>query len=436
MRKSLSLTAASGAVLALLFAALTLCGYSRAESSGPVAPGRWTADELDVISSLRLDKLPPTPKDPSNAFDANPAAAVLGKRLFSDPRFSRNQQVSCASCHSPDKQFQDGLPVGQGFGTGTRRAMPIAGTAYNAWMFWDGRKDSLWSQALGPLEDGVEHGGNRTHYARLIQTHYRSEYEALFGRMSELDRLPQDAGPLGTAEEKAAWQAMDANEREEVSRVFANMGKAIAAYERSLAHGESRFDIYARAVTTTTTPSTTAVFSPEEVSGLRLFIGRGQCVTCHNGPLLSDQHFHNTGVPPRDRAKPDRGRAAAIAKVQGDEFNCLGAFSDAKPEQCAELRFIVADDPTLEGAFKTPSLRNVALRPPYMHAGQFSSLEQVIAHYTRSPAAVLGHSELSRSGSKHGERAPIRLSEQDAKDLASFLATLSGPIEEKVPRWP
>ena len=86
--------------------------------------------------------------------------------------------MSCASCHAPDRQFQDGLPVAQGVGTGTRRAMPIAGTAHNAWMFWDGRKDSLWSQALGPLEDAVEHGGNRTRYAGLIQTHYRAEYEA------------------------------------------------------------------------------------------------------------------------------------------------------------------------------------------------------------------------------------------------------------------
>ena len=170
------------------------------------------------------------------------------------------------------------------------------------------------------------------------------------------------------------------------------------------------------------------------MNGLRLFIGRGQCVTCHNGPLLTDQSFHNTGVPPRDPARPDRGRSAAIAKVRSDEFNCLGRFSDARPEQCAELRFIVADDPALEGAFKTPSLRNVALRAPYMHAGQLASLEQVVAHYVSAPKAALGHSELSRAGDKHRERAPIRLSEKEASDLAAFLAALSGPIEEKPTR--
>ena len=102
-----------------------------------------------------------------------------------------------------------------------------------------------------------------------------------------------------------------------------------------------------------------------------MFIGKGQCVSCHNGPLFTDQHFHNTAVPPRDPANPDRGRAAAAAKVQKDEFNCLGRFSDAASAQCQELRFMVSADRVLEGAFKTPSLRGVSSRPPYTHAGQF-----------------------------------------------------------------
>ena len=130
--------------------------------------------------------------------------------------------------------------------------------------------------------------------------------------------------------------------------------------------------------------STPQSLTDQEVSGLRLFIGKGQCSTCHNGPLLTDQHFHNTGIAPRDTARPDRGRAAGVVKVQRDEFNCLGRFSDAKAEQCKELRFIVTDDPALEGAFKTPGLRNVALRPPYMHAGQLATLEEVIAHYVKA----------------------------------------------------
>jgi cytochrome c peroxidase len=146
--------------------------------------------------------------------------------------------------------------------------------------------------------------------------------------------------------------------------------------------------------------------------------------------LFTDQHFHNTGVPPRDATKPDRGRAAAIAKVQSDEFNCLGPFSDAKASLCQELRFMATVDSSMEGAFKTPSLRNVSLRPPYMHAGQFATIEDVIGHYVRAPAAFVGQTELAHDGNGNSMRKPIRLSEQEAKALVSFLCTLSGPIVE------
>ena len=121
--------------------------------------------------------------------EAVPAAVVLGRRLFDEVRFSSNQAVSCATCHAPERQFQDGLPVGQGVGTGSRRTMPIAGAAHSPWLFWDGRKDSLWSQALGPLEDAVEHGSNRTRIAQLLRRHYEAEYEALFGPMPDLTGL-------------------------------------------------------------------------------------------------------------------------------------------------------------------------------------------------------------------------------------------------------
>jgi cytochrome c peroxidase len=212
-----------------------------------------------------------------------------------------------------------------------------------------------------------------------------------------------------------------------VNRVFANLGKVIAAYERTITLGESRFDRYVGAVVAGDASEQQAL-SSQEVNGLRLFLGKGQCVTCHNGPLLTDQHFHNTGVPPRDPARPDNGRAAATLKAQRDEFNCLGPFSDAAPDACQELRFMVAEDPALEGAFKTPSLRNVALRAPYMHAGQFASLEEVIAHYVRSPSAAVGHSELAHEGKGHAERKPIRLSESEVRDVAAFLQTDLAPV--------
>jgi cytochrome c peroxidase len=136
-------------------------------------------------------------------------------------------------------------------------------------------------------------------------------------------------------------------------------------------------------------------------------------------------------MPQRDPAKPDRGRAAALAKVKQDEFNCLGPFSDAKPDACAELAFLSTSSKELEGAFKTPSLRNVSLRPPYMHAGQFASMEEVIRHYVKAPAATVGHTELAHGEPGHTPRKPIQLSEQEVKELAAFLGTLSAPIVER-----
>ncbi len=418
---------ASGA--AALCAALTVTLADASDLQPAAGALRWSADEMAVLASLSLKRLPQAPVDPSNAIEQWPAAIALGRKLFNDERFSRNSAVSCATCHDPARQFQDGLPVSQGVGTGSRRAMPIVGAGHGPWLFWDGRKDSLWSQALGPLEDAVEHGTNRTRVAQLVAKNHRQPYESIFGALPRLDGLPADASPGGSPAEQTAWAAIDARRREDVSRVFANMGKAIAAYEKSLQHAPTRLDGYIDAMLRGDRAAG-GLLRADEARGLRLFIGKAQCVSCHNGPLFSDQQFHNTGVPPRDAARPDRGRAAATAQVRRDEFNCLGPFSDARPEQCQELRFMVSDDPALEGAFKTPGLRGVAGRPPYMHAGQFSTLEQVVRHYIAAPHAVVGHSELTHrhvgSGAAgHAERAPIELTDAEVADLVSFLDALN-----------
>ena len=233
----------------------------------------------------------------------------------------------------------------------------------------------------------------------------------------------------GTEAERVAWSALAPATRDGVNRVFANMGKAIAAYERHVSYGESRFDQYAQA-TVTADGRAQEVLTVQEVRGLRAFLNKGQCVTCHNGPLLTDHAFHNTGVPPIDPANPDRGRVEGLKKLLKDEFNCLGPYSDAKPEQCGELQFLSTNDPGALGAFRTPSLRNVAARAPYMHAGQFADLGQVLQHYARSPKAAIGHSELAQPGENHAERQTIRLSATDIQDLAAFLGTLTGPVHQ------
>ena len=248
MRRANSMVWMLASAGAALCAALTVTLADATEQQPAASAVRWSTEEKTVLASLSLKQLPPMPVDPSNTVEQRPAAIELGRRLFSDARLSRNGAVSCASCHDPARQFQDGLPVSRGEGTGSRRAMPIVGAGHGPWLFWDGRKDSLWSQALGPLEDAVEHGTNRTRVARLVTRNYRADYEAIFGALPQLDGLPGDASPKGNATEQAAWTAIDVRRREEVSRVFSNIGKAIAAYEKSLQHGPTRLDGYVDAV--------------------------------------------------------------------------------------------------------------------------------------------------------------------------------------------
>ena len=388
------------------------------------SPPQWAEEESAAIRNLWIGNLASLPPDPSNRYADNPAAAVFGQKLFFDNRFSANGEVACATCHQPEKDFQDGLALGEGVGTANRRTMPLAGAAYSPWLFWDGRADSQWAQALGPLENPVEHGSNRTYFVHLIAELYRVEYEAIFGPMPDVSYLPRLAGPVDDPAVQAAWAAMTPADQETVNRIFANMGKAIAAYERNLIPGPSRLDAYAQALIEGDARAMRTALTPDEVAGLRLFIGEANCIQCHNGPLLTNNDFHNTGVPAVPDLPEDTGRAAGAQAVLADPFNCLGPYSDAEKSQCAELRFMVAEGEQLLRQYKPPSLRNVAGRDPYMHAGQFLTLGEVLIHYNVAPAAPAGVSELE----------PLRLNETEMLQLIAFLRTLSGPINAE-PQW-
>ena len=368
----------------------------------PPAPGAWTESEIELLRSLWIGSLPPVPADPSNAVADDPRAARFGQRLFFDTRLSANGEVACATCHQPEHLFTDGLDVAQGVARGERHTMGLAGVAYSPWMFWDGRRDSLWAQALAPLESPVEHGGNRLQFVELLvsDAQYRSEYAALF---DELPELP--------AQDPA------------ITEVFVNMGKAIAAYERLLVPGASRFDRYVQALLADDERQFEAMLSDDELAGLRLFIGDAQCINCHNGPLFTNNEFHNTAVLPARGKLPSMGRVAAVREPRAEPFNCVGRCSDDPDANCAELRFARTGD-DLIGAHKTPSLRNVALTAPYMHAGQMTSLTEIIDQYNRAPLAMVGHSEAK----------PLNLWRNERKQLEAFLRTLSGPLATS-PEW-
>src|SRR3954470_14112786 len=201
--------------------------------------GGWTSAQLDELRSMSLAELELLPQDPTNRVADDPRAADLGRRLFADTRLSSNGRVACSTCHHADRGFQDGIALANGVGTTARRTMPIAGMARSPFLFWDGRKDSLWAQALGPLESAVEHGGTRAQYAHVIADYYLQDYEQIFGALPDLSRVPRSAGPVMDREAASAWTALTSAQRDDVTRVFVNIGKAIAAYERRIEYGPS-----------------------------------------------------------------------------------------------------------------------------------------------------------------------------------------------------
>ena len=377
----------------------------------------WSADERNVLRSLWIGSLGPAPADRSNRVADDPAAAALGRALFSDTSLSANGRVSCATCHQPAHGFTDAEPVGRGVGVGTRRTMPVAQAVYSPWQFWDGRADSLWSQALGPIENPLEHGFTRIQVARVLASRYRRPYEQLFGPLPDLSdqgRFPLRASPAGDPAARAAWAGMRAEDQRAIDRVYANFGKSIAAFERGLKLPATRFDRFVAGIVGAGPASP---LSASETAGLRLFIGKGRCTTCHSGPTFSNGGFANTGVPPRPGQPVDSGRLDGVRTALADPFNCKGVFSDAGRNDCEELDFAVKDSPEQVRAYKVPSLRGVGQRAPFMHAGQFASLAEVIDHYARAPKAVRGTSQLR----------PVPLSARERSALVAFLRTLDEP---------
>jgi len=390
---------------------------------GPRSPATWTEADLKLLASLSIDSLPPLPPDPTNAVAEDPRAVELGQRLFFDTRLSTNGAVSCATCHQPERRFTDGLPRGRGIGLSGRNTPSIVGTAYSPWFYWDGRRDSQWSQALSPLEDPAEHGGDRLTFARLIATDadYRRAYEELFGPLPDLDdesRFPAAAAaPVEDAELRSAWEAMAESDRALINRIFSNLGKAIAAYERLLQPGPARFDAYVRALQHGGNAGAEGILSNEEILGLQLFIDEARCTECHNGPLLTNNEFHNTGALSIPGHLPDRGRIEGVREVLAQAFNCNGGFSDDPERNCPELEF-VRTGVELIGAMRTPSLRNLATTAPYQHQGQVATLEELLDLYNRAPLAMIGHNEAE----------PLGLSRRELKWLQAFLESLDAPL--------
>jgi cytochrome c peroxidase len=376
-----------------LVVVMTIATVVAASRVWPPVADEWSDADVAVLRSMWIGSLPELPPDPTNAVSDDPRAAALGHALFFDTGLSPSGAIACATCHRPELRFTDGMRKGRGVGQSKRNTRSIVGVAYSPWQYWDGRRDSQWAQALSPIEDPAEHGGNRQHAVSAVVANieYRRQYEAIFGPLPETG----DAAEMNAA--------------------FANIGKSIAAYERLIMPGPSRFDRYVETVLSGVEDK--ALYSADEIAGLRLYIGKAACTQCHNGPLLTNHEFHNTGVLSFPGEVPDKGRAAGVRQVLADPFNCRGEFSDATETSCAELDFARSGYEVL-GAFRTPSLRNLEHTQPYMHKGQMFTLAEVLAHYNEAPSAMIGHNEAK----------PLELNTAELIQLEAFLMTLAAPL--------
>ncbi|HWO24944.1 MAG TPA: cytochrome c peroxidase [Kofleriaceae bacterium] len=401
----------------------------------------FTQEERDILSEFRLPER--VPLNPSNKYADDSAAAILGKKFFFDPRFSgalgpANDgttngslgvagavgKVSCYSCHQIEIGGADRRSRPQatslGVNYGLRNAPTVINTAYSdtasgGWQLWDGRKDSLWALALGPMEGANEHNGTRLQYAHLVFDKYRAEYEAAFVTtmpdLADTTRFPLTGKPG-----QPAFENMASADKVEVNRIYSNIGKAMEAYERRLvstSFEKSPFDKMLDGDET--------AMSPAAVRGAKLFVGKAACDECHRGALFTDYKFHNIGCPQEGQNVPtvDVGRTNGIARVKADAFNRAGAYSDLQDD--AHLANLVEQSTDL-GAFRTPSLRNVEKTAPYMHNGVYTNMWDVVSHYN------FGGGTGAYSGTKESAVSPLLLTNEELDDIVEFLRSLSdGP---------
>jgi cytochrome c peroxidase len=344
----------------------------------------------------RNPPLGPPPADPTNRFADSMAAAQLGHRIFFDTRFSASGTVSCASCHDPRFGFADVFPLARGEGQGARNSMSVLDVAHNRWFTWDGRADTLWSQALQPFTTPHEHGTTKENVVRqVVETdELRTAYERAFGE-------PPSGGAA-------------------TDRTFAHIGKALAAYQRKLAAAPSAYDRWWTR-RSAGDPRADDELTPEARRGLEIFFGKGNCWECHHGPAFTDGEFHMLGLPAgRPSLSPDPGRYAVVDGVRLDPFNAAGPHSDDPSGATAQISAALVRNPDLWGRFKTPSLRQAARTPPYMHQGQFRTLDEVVRFYSTLEGAVAldHHQELVLR--------PLGLTEAEQRDLVAFIRCLAG----------
>ena len=377
----------------------------------------WSSEELGKIRSRIWDL--DLPQDPTNRYANDPEAVEFGELLFYSTALSLDRTITCASCHDPAVGFADPAPLSQGLGVTKRHAPQLWNVGYQRWFYWDGRRDSLWSQALNPIEERSEMGLDRLNVLRRVRddTTLNKAFTDIFGafpNVLDLDLVAAAPEPDDPESDwSQGWLSLNETQQFELNSAFVFLGKALAAYEMTLVSGRSRFDRYASAVVAGDAKGQ-QFYTEEERLGLRLFIGKGRCFFCHTGPRFTDDEFHNLGLATIE----DLGRLSAVEQVKDDPFNSGGAFSDAPDGVSAQFTSYLALSDEQAGQFKTGGLRDIASSPPYMHDGRFETLLDVVEFYSTLPGRVqVGHRE--------DFMVPLLLDDEELNALVVFMESLS-----------
>ncbi|MFH1743303.1 MAG: cytochrome c peroxidase [bacterium] len=348
--------------------------------------------ERAVDSSVPLG-LPSVPYPENNV--QTPEKIALGEKLFNDARFSTTKEVSCSTCHLPEKAFTDGpLKVSEGINklTGTRNSPPVVNAAYAKTLFWDGRSPSLEDQALHPFLNPVEMGlKDHQPIIDIVRTDpdYVGRFNTVFGLSSD-------------------------------SITMKEVTQAIAAFERTKIAGNSDFDRWYYG-------GEEDALSEEQKRGFNLFVNEGRCVSCHlieqTQALFMDNRFHNIGIGINDIQEEVPKLAGEFLKAEATAAEVdIKVLTDKRTSELG--RFAISRGFDDLGAFKTPTLRNIAITAPYMHDGSLETLRDVVVHYNNG--GVTNEGDPVNDFLSGGIR-PLNLSDGQIDELVAFMEALTSP---------
>jgi cytochrome c peroxidase len=333
---------------------------------------------VDAGAPANIGPLPPLPVPEDNPMTLE--KVELGKRLFFDPRLSGDGSLACVSCHLPDQGWTTNTPLSPSYPTNMERrnSQTLINVAYNTTLIWDGRAGALEKQALGPIQNPL---------------HMNQNLDLLIERLNAIsdyvERFQKVFGSSVTPE---------------------GLGKALAAFERTLVTRDAPFDRYIT--------GDWQAMSEGALRGLELFNGKARCILCHHGPNFTDTQFHNLGLP--DAPLLSHPLVQAALRFDAKRMN-VPEYQSVKEDLG---RYLVTKEEKDKGAFRTPTLRNVVQREPYMHNGVFHSLEEVIDFYNRGGGAVPRKSSLIQ---------PLGLTTEEKRDLLAFLQALTGELPTVTP---